>query len=64
MMRTSRTPEIMGDAAYVILAEPSRECLPGEAERWQLQALSVWHDYVGCVAYRGDVSPLTSFSIS
>jgi citronellol/citronellal dehydrogenase len=25
MMRTSRAPEIMGDAAYVILAEPSRE---------------------------------------
>ena len=29
MMRTSRTPEIMGDAAYVILAEPSRE-FPGQ----------------------------------
>ena len=25
MMRTSRTPEIMGDAAYVILTKPSRE---------------------------------------
>ena len=25
MMRASRTPEIMGDAAYVILTKPSRE---------------------------------------
>ena len=25
MMRTSRTPEIMGDAAYVILTKPSPE---------------------------------------
>ena len=25
MMRTNRTPEIMGDAAYVILTKPSRE---------------------------------------
>lgn len=36
----------------------------GEADRWQLHALSVWHDYVGCVAYRGNVSPLTCFSFS
>jgi len=25
-MRASRTPEIMGDAAYVIFTKPSREC--------------------------------------
>jgi citronellol/citronellal dehydrogenase len=25
MMRSSRTPEIMGDAAYIILTKPSRE---------------------------------------